>query len=49
MSKECLDVSKIGARGELEIMEGATLVGEIDIALDNEVDILWCVQLIVHH
>jgi hypothetical protein len=30
-------------------MIGATLVREIDISLNDEVDVLWCVQLIIDH
>ena len=49
MSQKCGEVTKVRPGGEAEVVEGATLIGEKDLTLDDEVDILWHLILAVDH
>ena len=49
MAQKCGEVPKVRPGGEAEVMEGATLIGEKDFTLDDEVDILGHLILAVDH
>ena len=49
MPQKSGEVPKVRPSGEAEVVEGATLIGEKDLALDDEVDILWHFILAVDH
>jgi hypothetical protein len=48
MPQKCRKVPKVRTSGEAEVVEGATLIGEKDLTLDDEVDILWHLILAVY-